>query len=463
MQVVVIGNGAIGLTIAWQILKDYDNAKVFVVGKTSRIGCASIAAAAMFNSFAEIDAGTLSNAVERVKWLFNHEASILWPSLIELLRDETGKVINHGFGTFVINNHVSDNLEDENFDAIVSALKEFEEPYELISPRLIPGYKPSCQARAGRCVHIPREGWINPLNLLEALQHSLFLSNRVELVDADCVSLSEDHVGNITSIQTDRQTTISGDVFILCPGARFSRIIEASNLSVRFPRIFYGSGCTIVLETGESTLSNCIRTPNRGLACGVYSAPRDQDHTIVGASNLVSPVGLANAQVGSVYTLLKSAMEQLNTDFYRAGLSAVNLGWRPTSEDTVPLIGRSEINNLMVVTGTKRDGLHCSPLIAKCISELLESKSCSFFDLSLFNPNRSRIRLLSRAESVDNYVKHCMNANYQHDFVPAKNRMVETLQTAYRDEIEKLHDQVGAYDWGIPAEMVNMYRYGHLK
>jgi hypothetical protein len=41
--------------------------------------------------------------------------------------------------------------------------------------------------------------------------------------------------------------------------------------------------------------------------------------------------------------------------------------------------------------------------------------------------------------------------------------MVETLQTAYRDEIEKLHDQVGAYDWGIPAEMVNMYRYGHLK
>lgn len=31
----------------------------------------------------------------------------------------------------------------------------------------------------------------------------------------------------------------------------------------------------------------------------------------------------------------------------------------------------------------------------------------------------------------------------------------------YRDGLERLHDQVGAHDWGIPPEMLDMYRYGH--
>ena len=56
-----------------------------------------------------------------------------------------------------------------------------------------------------------------------------------------------------------------------------------------------------------------------------------------------------------------------------------------------------------------------------------------------------------------------MNANYQHDFVPAKNRMVEQMEDMYRNEIERLHDKVGADDWGIPPEMIDMYRYNHIK
>ena len=56
-----------------------------------------------------------------------------------------------------------------------------------------------------------------------------------------------------------------------------------------------------------------------------------------------------------------------------------------------------------------------------------------------------------------------MNANYQHDFIPAKNRMVEQLEKMYREDIEDLHEKVGAHDWGIPPELVDMYRYGHIK
>jgi len=31
-----------------------------------------------------------------------------------------------------------------------------------------------------------------------------------------------------------------------------------------------------------------------------------------------------------------------------------------------------------------------------------------------------------------------------------------------RADLEALHDKLGATDWGIPPELVDMYRYGHI-
>ena len=55
-----------------------------------------------------------------------------------------------------------------------------------------------------------------------------------------------------------------------------------------------------------------------------------------------------------------------------------------------------------------------------------------------------------------------MNATYQHGFVPAHNRMVEKIIQSHKDDVEVLHDKVEAYDWGIPPELIDMYRYGHI-
>ena len=40
--------------------------------------------------------------------------------------------------------------------------------------------------------------------------------------------------------------------------------------------------------------------------------------------------------------------------------------------------------------------------------------------------------------------------------------MVEHLEKYYRDDLIQLHESVGAVDWGIPPEMIDMYRYGHI-
>lgn len=40
--------------------------------------------------------------------------------------------------------------------------------------------------------------------------------------------------------------------------------------------------------------------------------------------------------------------------------------------------------------------------------------------------------------------------------------MVEQLERAIRADLDALHDRIGATDWGIPPELVDMYRYGHV-
>ena len=461
MKIVVIGNGSIALMTAWEAIKRIPDAEITILAPHARLGSASLAAAALFNSFAEIEVGTLDNKYEKAKWLFNHQATPYWKSILPELEGESGASINHGFGTFLINNHFSDNLEDQNYEAILSALDEYSEPHQLLNPEDIPCYKPESKGRASRCTYIPNEGYCNPVELIKALDKVIIMSGRANFVDDFCKSIQTGPQGIIHTAVGSSGEKYKGDIFLLAPGANFTKIVQESNLSLEFPKIFYGAGCTALLQTGSNTVESCIRTPNRGLACGLYSAPRSNDETIVGATNSVVPWPVKSPATGSVYSLLKGAIEQINTVFYKAELKTINMGWRPTSEDTLPMIGGTEISNLYIATGTKRDGLHCSPLIAKClIDSILGQKAAC--ELSLFAPDRKPVKIYSRTEAVEKYVRHVMNANYQHDFSPAKNRMLEQMESMYRQDIENLHDKIGAQTWGIPPELIDMYRYGHI-
>jgi glycine/D-amino acid oxidase-like deaminating enzyme len=461
MKVIIVGNGILGLMTAYRLISRDLAASAWIIGPQDRKGCASLAAAAMFNSFCEVDPGTLSNEYETARFVFNMASNRHWPPLLERIEKESGVRVPAGFGTFLINNHATDSLEDETFDAVLDALRRYEEPHEMVRPADIPRYRPAAKARAARAVFLPREGWVNPRALLEALSAILVRSGRVEFVDGYCRSLQRRGDG-VEYVQLENGERVTGEWFLLAPGATFSRIVERSNLELEMPRIFYGIGCSVLLATAEATLTHCVRTPNRGLACGVYAAPQTDSQTLIGASNLIAPEPEEHARVTSVHALLQSAMEQISADYYRSQILKVNVGWRPTSEDTLPLLGATSIQNLLVATGTKRDGFHCSPVISELLVDLMLGSGPKI-DVRLFQPERKPVRLYSREKAIAATVRHTLNAAYQHGFTPSKDRMVEDLQRHYRLELERLHDDVGALDWGIPPEMVNMYKYGHAR
>ena len=60
---------------------------------------------------------------------------------------------------------------------------------------------------------------------------------------------------------------------------------------------------------------------------------------------------------------------------YNSELEKINIGWRPTSADTYPLIGPTSVEGLYIASGTKRDGFHQAPLLSKILSNVIWRKS----------------------------------------------------------------------------------------
>ena len=70
---------------------------------------------------------------------------------------------------------------------------------------------------------------------------------------------------------------------------------------------------------------------------------------------------------------------------------------------------------------------------------------------------------ISRADGIEMCVNSLMSEQFQHGYSPSNPLMNAQVRETYRKEIEALHDRVGAKDWGIPPELVNMYKKGHAR
>ncbi|MDH4380502.1 MAG: FAD-dependent oxidoreductase [Gammaproteobacteria bacterium] len=480
MRTVILGNGIVGLSIAFRLLGRLgQNDQIVVIGEYERPGSATLAAAAMLNSFAEIEAGGLDTEIDLYRFELSHLATQMWPKferdIIDAAASDLPKACANcsgcagggcfATGTYVVNNTSADDLDDENFDAILQALKDFNEPFDMVSPREIPNYQPAQAHRATRALLIHGEGWFNPRVMVEKLDAALRRDQRVLFINDAAMSLSRSGLALEAAVLRSGQR-VEGDRFVLATGATSTDLLARSDLGLDIQRVFYGVGVSVEIKSPDFPHSNCIRTPNRGLACGLYSVPYFQgpndtnDHVLIGASNFISPVPYQYGRITSVESLMRGAMEQINTNFYRADLVRVNVGWRPTSQDTYPLLGKTSVDNLIIATGTKRDGFHLAPLIAERIVNLLMGESVEE-RFACFSPERKPIRALTREQAIEKAVRHQMSAAYQHGFVPPLSRMPSQVSQMFRDGLERLHDHIGAFDWGIPPEMLDMYRYGH--
>lgn len=480
MHIAIIGNGILALSTAFRLaprLSPSDT--ITIIGPAARPGSATLAAGAMLNSFAEVDVGGLESDAAMYHFELSHLATRMWPDFIKEIIRVAGSRLPPGCstcegpcggcfdtGTYVVNNTASDDLDDANFDAILSALRTFDEPHELVAPRDIPNYAPEQRFRATRAVFIPNEGWLNPRLTLDALDAALTAWPQVRRVEGTVERLERRGDLIDVAVLADGQR-VTADHFLLASGATAGELVRTSGLGLSMQRQFYGVGVSLEIRSIDHPHTKTIRTPNRGLACGLYTVPffvapgQPHDHILIGASNHVLGAPREFPRMSAMEGLIRGAIEQIQFGWFSAEIVRVNVGWRPTSQDTYPLIGPCSIRNLVIATGTKRDGFHLAPVLSEYLTAMLLGDAKSVDPaFSIFAPERPLIRDLTREQAIESAVRHQISTAYQHGFTPSKSLMPQELAAMYRDELERLHDRVGAIDWGIPPELLQPYRKG---
>ncbi|MAL64771.1 MAG: FAD-dependent oxidoreductase [Candidatus Marinimicrobia bacterium] len=474
MHYIFIGNGIISLSTAFRLLENLSSSsKITIIGAKERVGSATLAAAAMLNSFCEVDEDTFSNKYNKLRFEMSIKATDLWPAFIKKysqLKDiqktkHPNPILDGGLGTYLINNTSADSYDDENYNLIIKALKKYDQPYQPVEPQDIPGYYPNQKDRTNHAIFIRNEGWINPNSTINSLEQYLGNDGRVDFVNENVKFLNQrnNKLDHLTLVSGKK---ISGDKFLLASGSNVTDLLRDSKIDITIPRIFYGVGVSVLISNPKEYLSNCIRTPNRGLACGIYASPfmsRDSTNKVVaGATNLISPRPIFKPRIVEVQSLLENVKNQINLKMYNSELEKINIGWRPTSADTYPLIGPTSVEGLYIASGTKRDGFHQAPLLSKILSSMLSGEKVDK-KYKWFHPERNHIRTLTREQAIKKSVKHLMSASYQHGFSPGLYTTENKLRNKYKDDLEKLHDDVGAINWGIPTDMLEMYRYNQIK
>lgn len=474
MKVAVIGNGVLGLAIAYRLVAER-GADVTIVGPEDRIGGASPAAGAMLNSLAEVTEGSLKGENALKYFGMSYLATQMWPDFERQIISAAGSLLPKecsscqvstggcfSLGTYVINNTRSSEMEDRNYQAIRDALVEFNVQFSDVDPNSIPNYEPDMLHRAQRALLIQGEGWINPKIFLDKLDRFLRGSKKVRYENARVVEVVANDKG-LAKIKLDSGAVVEADHYVIAAGAAARDILRGTAMEKLIQPLYASVGISIEVRLpGTMRHTHVIRTPNRGGACGIYTVPYFKgpgdtaNHVLIGASNVVVRDARSHGRIVSMAHLMHAAIKEINQNFHNAEFICANVGNRPSALDQYPLLGKISGTNISMVTGTKRDGFHLAPLLSKIICDsVLDGIEAD--ELQTFRPDRPLIRDISRADAIDMIVTSKIDEAVQHGFVPSSIYQLQQIREDWKRRASELHDRFDAHDWGIPSQLYNIY------
>lgn len=461
-DVLVVGNGIMGYSTAFALATEEPSLKIGIVAPKLRPGSATAAAGAMLGCFSEVTRSTFRSRFGLAKLKMAVESSAMWPSWLAQINESasTEQPLSINSGTFIILNSKSGKQDNENFYSILEALTAYRELYSEVDPNDIPGINPIDDCRPLRALFLPNEGAINILQLLDRFDSFFKQNKNITLIDG---LVQKIHVKNeeVESVETDSGESLKAGKILIAAGSYTQKLIDQiPELSTKIPRILSGVGCAFLLKYPESKVNAVVRTPNRAGACGIHLVPRSSNSFFLGASNYVSMEPETAPKVRYVYYLLQYLMEQLNQDYHDAELITSYIGNRPATVDTFPLIGKTSVANLWILTGTYRDGIHDSPLLAQSIAKEMLGISTLF--TNDFLPERLPIQTMTKAEAIEEVVEHAMGAGYEHSMKLPNIGWNEMFKEMLYRKFEKLYDSLDT-NIGIPPDLLIMLNRNEKK
>ncbi|MET3717093.1 FAD-dependent oxidoreductase [Pseudomonas sp. PvP001] len=444
-DVVVVGSGAIGGSIAFELASR--GLKVCRVGETVRTNAASKAAGAMNGCFGEVTAGLMASEHGRLKLQMDIQAKGMWDAWSERLTNASGdtRPLFAAHGTHVILNSAGmADIDSVNYAAIVQALDDHDEPSTVVNPSELDWIKANDLVRPLQALLIANEHALNSHVLLEKLDKAL-LSSSGEVVEANVRTLVTEQRA-ISGVELESGEVISGKQIVVAAGVHSLGLFDSlHDVKDLIPPVFAGYGVSILVKVkrGHTVPSTVIRTPNRAFACGLHCVPRSPELLYLGATNILAEEPRSHASVSDVQFLLDCAVDQLNLDLHDAEIMSIQVGNRPIPADGFPLIGPCGYKGLWMATGTYRDGLHQSPLLANWMADQILGIA-NDIDLSRFTPMRKPLQGISRSMTVVETVKQMFATGYEYrwNIKPYWLPLLDKGMTNnYEDLINSLHPE----------------------
>jgi glycine oxidase len=461
---IIIGNGSIGMAIAHDLSQETPNSfKISIFGKKNRIGSASLAAGAMINVFGEIEYDTLKSNAGMTRFKMLLKSKDLWTTHVQYLKSKIKTRLKLNKGTFILNNSSADELDDKNFQSIEDSLKLFKEKFTYVKSNEIKGYDPKQRSRSFKNLYIPNERFLSSAkDLLDSYDKIL--------EEKKNISFENNFISKII-IKNNRKIVIDekGNKFeckflIIASGSYANKLIkQIKKINKRVPDLFFGTGNAIIASSDKNITPDCvIRTPNRGMACGLHVVPLKKNHVYIGASNRIADFPNDKPLMSTVMTLQNSLIKEINQAYGNLKIKKICVGHRPTTSDTFPILGETSIKGLYITSGTKRDGLSMSLFIAKCISNSMLNLKNNYKFPNMFKPERKIISTMSLKEGIEKSVKHRISAAYQHDLELPKTETEKTFRNSITSEIKNIYSKCKIKK-GVPPELLNMYLYKKVK
>ena len=351
-DVVIIGGGVIGLTIA-RALALRGVREVLVLERAEPGREASFAAAGMLLPQVEADA-------EDDFFKLACESRDLYPSFAAALRDETGidvELDSTGTLYLALTEHDQEEIEKRYEWQARAGLS-----VELLDAAEARELEPCISESAVAALRFPKDIQVENRRLLAALIESVKKLG-VSIVTQTTVESLLIEGNRVTGVQTNRGN-VSCSVAVVAAGSWTSFIKAPSACSI--PRIEPVRGQIVCLEAKPQLTRHVICSP-RG-----YIVPRRDGRLLTGSTS--EHAGFEKyVTAGGISTILQNALEISSSV---ANLPVVDMwaGLRPCAADGLPVMGRcGEIDGLFCATGHYRNGILLAPLTGELVSKAIVS------------------------------------------------------------------------------------------
>lgn len=455
----VVGSGILATATCLRLSQKFPNSSIALIGPSLDPNAATRCAGAMINVVAEIpnDGFKYQPTLEKLNLLLNAEA--LWDDFCEEISAVSGEVVPPPRGrTHVILNSRSTDIEVKTYAYIQNWLQQNQQVVE-IQPHEVPGLKATDRGTPIRAMTV-RDRHINPHKVLFSLQVALnrlgvkFFDDRV--VDVDVARKT------VKSILLKNGFKLRANVFVFANG--FDPYGNGLHNKLGVMPIFANGGCALRLRRpawvarkgglGRSLegLTDVIRMVDRGGACGIHLVPQGNGEFYLGASSAVWTNPEFIPKLAATQVLLNSALNEINYEFWHYDVELIGNGFRPTTVDGLPLIGKTSFDNAYILNGFKRDGFTCSPYVSKLLVECIENESNV---IPIFSPNRKVLSYKTKHDAIHDALNVSFSSMYQHyqNISPLKIQGVRDADRRYIDEVYK----AVRGDFGIHPEMLHLY------